>query len=311
MDIYEIGKLLKEEREKRGLSIEDVYKATKISIMNIEAIEKGKMDMLPHPVYTRGFIKSYAEFLKIDPLPLLEAYEENTSFVSEEITKEPQSSPLPVEDRGKGKLWFLLILLVVLIGLTILLFKIREHQMQQFNKKRSSILKEVPETSELKKKNIPMVTNNTQEKSTQKRKENNASISATTPIFKGTNNTTYPISSEKETNASNTSRPGILSNATLPSSKNATKSPEQSRQLHQVKVIAKDLCWMRGDIDNNSTKEVFLRKGQHTIFKFQNHMDLKLGNAGGVDIFLDGKPIPLKAKSGEVKTLHFPQKKNG
>ncbi len=57
MDLKDIGLILKAEREKRGYSQEDVYRATKISIMNIDALERGDFETLPHPVYTRAFIK--------------------------------------------------------------------------------------------------------------------------------------------------------------------------------------------------------------------------------------------------------------
>ncbi len=315
MDICEIGKILREEREKKGLSREDVYRATKISIMNLEAIEEGNIELLPHPVYTRGFIKSYADFLKIDPAPLLDAYEKNCFPSSEKALSKTRKSNFPFENRKKGRIWFLLILLLTLIGITVILFKIREHQIQEVNKKRSFILKEVPETSEVGKKHPPMATNNTRLDHNTKKKQINITGNVTrtsSPQEKNnTNSTTSANSSISLNSAINFPMPSRSSNSSTPSStKNATSTPQKPSKGHVVKVVATDLCWMKGNMDGNSTREVFLRKGQETTFRFHTHMDLKLGNAGGVNIFLDGNPIPLKARAGEVKTLHFPIKNN-
>lgn len=59
--------LLKQTRERQGLSIEQVCHALKIRKLFIEAIEEGDFDKLPGMVYTAGFIQSYCKFLKIDP----------------------------------------------------------------------------------------------------------------------------------------------------------------------------------------------------------------------------------------------------
>jgi cytoskeleton protein RodZ len=66
MDLKDIGEALRAERERQGLSIEDVSERTKISRRNLEAIEAGRQDELPHLVYTRGFVKNYARLLSLD-----------------------------------------------------------------------------------------------------------------------------------------------------------------------------------------------------------------------------------------------------
>jgi cytoskeleton protein RodZ len=66
MNFEELGQALREERERRGLSVAAVMEATKISRTNIEAMEAGDRSTLPHPVYAKGFVKSYARFLELD-----------------------------------------------------------------------------------------------------------------------------------------------------------------------------------------------------------------------------------------------------
>lgn len=67
-----IGVTLRSARIQRGLSIEQVAQDTRISARFIEALEDEAFNELPAPVYVRGFLRSYANYLKVDADPLLE-----------------------------------------------------------------------------------------------------------------------------------------------------------------------------------------------------------------------------------------------
>ncbi len=67
MNLQELGALLKRERERRGMSLRDVMDSTKISRRNLSALEDGQVNLLPHPVYLKGYIKNYARLLGLDP----------------------------------------------------------------------------------------------------------------------------------------------------------------------------------------------------------------------------------------------------
>ena len=67
----DIGSRLKQEREARSLSLEQVQKATRIKLAFLDAIESGRFEQLPGPVQVRGFVRSYASYLGIDPDDLL------------------------------------------------------------------------------------------------------------------------------------------------------------------------------------------------------------------------------------------------
>lgn len=62
----ELGQLLKAEREKKNLSVQEVGLALKISSRVITAIENGEKNNLPAKTFLRGFVKSYAQFLRSD-----------------------------------------------------------------------------------------------------------------------------------------------------------------------------------------------------------------------------------------------------
>ena len=65
MSLALLGEMLREERIRRGLSVEDVAASLKMGARLIRDIEAGNESALP-PVYVRGFIRSYGKFLSID-----------------------------------------------------------------------------------------------------------------------------------------------------------------------------------------------------------------------------------------------------
>lgn len=61
--MIKLGQRLREARQKKGLSLDDVTKATKIRPSFLQAIEKGEYQKLPSSSYAQGFVINYAEFL--------------------------------------------------------------------------------------------------------------------------------------------------------------------------------------------------------------------------------------------------------
>ena len=68
------GEHLKREREMRGVSLEEISAATRISTRFLEAIEADQWDQLPGGVFNRGFIRSIARFLGLDADSLVAEY---------------------------------------------------------------------------------------------------------------------------------------------------------------------------------------------------------------------------------------------
>lgn len=61
-----LGKYLREEREKRGLSLHEIGLSLKINPKILAALEEGQHDGLPAKTFLRGFVKSYAQYLRLD-----------------------------------------------------------------------------------------------------------------------------------------------------------------------------------------------------------------------------------------------------
>jgi len=66
-----VGQLLKEAREAKFYTLEEVEKATKIKHEFLTALEADNYSQLPSATFVKGFIKNYAKFLKLDQNKLL------------------------------------------------------------------------------------------------------------------------------------------------------------------------------------------------------------------------------------------------
>ena len=66
-----VGSILRDTRQKKGIVLEDVEKATRIRHKFLEAIEKDDYTLIPSPAYAKGFVKNYSEFLGLDSATIL------------------------------------------------------------------------------------------------------------------------------------------------------------------------------------------------------------------------------------------------
>ena len=69
-----IGDTLSEARTRRGVDLDEVHAATGIRPRYLRAIEQEDWDALPEEFYARSFIRKYAQFLQVEPEPLVEEY---------------------------------------------------------------------------------------------------------------------------------------------------------------------------------------------------------------------------------------------
>jgi cytoskeletal protein RodZ len=61
------GIWLRRQRELREISLRDVADRTKISLRYLEAMEEDRFDLLPAPVFAKGFLREYARYVGLSP----------------------------------------------------------------------------------------------------------------------------------------------------------------------------------------------------------------------------------------------------
>ena len=74
----QIGSTLRQARRAQGLKISDVSQHLRISVDYLSNLEMGAFDQLPAPAYVTGFLRSYGQFVAVDPTTLVARYNDLT-----------------------------------------------------------------------------------------------------------------------------------------------------------------------------------------------------------------------------------------
>jgi cytoskeleton protein RodZ len=111
-----IGEALRSAREAQGKSLDDAAVATRIRPSYLEALEHEQFGELGGSVYAKGFLRSYAGYLGVDPAPLLEAYRAQEAPAAPVFEHAPRAIGGLASGR-RGPNW----LVVAIVAVTIIL----------------------------------------------------------------------------------------------------------------------------------------------------------------------------------------------
>lgn len=130
MALSGVGKYLKQAREKKGYTLEDMTEITNIEGKYLQALESETYDALPSPFYARVFLRTYAKYLNLNVHSVLQLYEASqTNNRLPAPTKQkahitalpslPKRSP--AKTKKISSLW-LIVAIILILGLVYLLF---------------------------------------------------------------------------------------------------------------------------------------------------------------------------------------------
>ncbi len=129
-----LAPLLKEAREAKGFTVEEIADKLKIRPSLLEQIEAGKYETLPEMIYTRAYIQKFAQIVGLTPEPFVTAYERIAASVSAAnaaaksnknmvIEQPPIHRPVPMTAPASGINWLLIAGgALLLVGLAVAAF---------------------------------------------------------------------------------------------------------------------------------------------------------------------------------------------
>lgn len=102
--VRDIGSTLRQARDRRALPIDECAEGTRIRSKYLMALEENQFEALPEPAYARGFLRTYASFLGLDPGRLLDLFDEQ-AIESSQTSKaglqlEAREPPLQAGQQG-------------------------------------------------------------------------------------------------------------------------------------------------------------------------------------------------------------------
>ncbi|NPV92268.1 MAG: helix-turn-helix domain-containing protein [Firmicutes bacterium] len=124
----EIGRILRETREYKNLSLAEVEEATKIRKFYLSALENEDYQSLPGQVYTIGFIKAYARYLGLDHTPMVEQFKSRGESPVPVVNKTPRKKRKPnKKEENKGFIekhgWKVLLLIIAALMVVFVMYQ--------------------------------------------------------------------------------------------------------------------------------------------------------------------------------------------
>lgn len=110
------GENLRRERELRGITLLELANATKVSARHLEALERNQFDRLPGGVFTRGFVRAVARYMKLDENYWVGEYARTTGEEPEIVARYAPATSPPPSSTQRGKWGFVALVLVFAAG---------------------------------------------------------------------------------------------------------------------------------------------------------------------------------------------------
>ena len=285
--VGELGSRLREARENQGLSLEQVEEVTRIRRVFLEALEEERFDELPGDVYTKGFIRNYARFLGLDPEELLAEYR---SLTGEKPTIIPQVLDEPLMRRSRPPLWaslFLSFMVVLALGL------IGWYAYNRYYLGVSPSLQGL-----------------------WPRRANSPTATSTPSPTREIKQVVQPKATQKQAEPTATSTPmqptATATPTSLPSPtprRRPSPTPDLTREAQQpeIQVAAHfvDKTYLKVTLDGEMVFEGILNPGEDQTWTAKKSIILRVGNAAGVRLKVNGVEVPPLGEKGQVVDLEY------
>jgi cytoskeleton protein RodZ len=318
MDLNEIGAALREAREHKGLSIDAVEEKTKIAPSVITALEEGNRARFPHPVYARGFVRSYALLLGLDAVELCGHFSREYPVPTETEHPEVRAPQITVRMHDSGRV-DTAVRIAAILGILIIgalgwyAFDVYRSRLPQAPVQ-ETVPAPAPTSTPAPAQAVPAETlpaplTQMQELAAETRNETGATAAGegnASSVAPG--NASHVLSPEPgkpvetKPGAEKPAPPEKAVALEKPSSAKPAPGPVAAGATRTLRISATSASWLQARPDGKVV-DYFLRKGESTVITYSKSLTIKFGNAGGVGLELDGQPYPFEAAVGEVKTL--------
>jgi cytoskeleton protein RodZ len=268
-----LGRHLRALREARGGSLEDMARSTRVGIRHLEALEEERLADLPSPVFVRGFIRAYCGFLREGPEEALLHYE---ALAGERAAT--QAASAPPRPRTTWAPSSVLVGLALLVILAIALIVV------------NLTVKRTGGTSVA----APAM-----------------DVSVASPDSLPTPPPAAPAPARVERpKAAPAAAPPVSTPAAMPAPA-PTPAPAAARSAagpQRLAIRALDATWIRVQPDEGRATEELLPAGANREWSAERRFLVTIGNAGGVEVALNGKVLPpLGPKGTVIQRLELPQ----
>jgi len=298
------GENLRREREMRGVTLEEISSATKISVRFLRSIEDEDFDALPGGIFARSFIRTYVRYLGLDEERILAEYQ-LTAHPKAEAALPRLTAGRSVAPRPGARTPFLALLAAgIMLGGGYLLFRY-SHRASEVQVKQTS-----PEPAPA-----------TKTPSAPEAAPSSSSSATATPGTPasppGAPLSDVTTASPAQSPASS-GRPPAPSTPTTPAASagtgdltsHAEGAAPPTKQVGRnsglvLQVAATERSWVGIEADGQTVFQGVLNSNEVRTLKARDSFNVTTGNAQGIILTLNGETLTPLGRRGEVKSVHL------
>lgn len=308
MQFEELGASLQSLRLSKGLELSDIARNIKLSERTLTSIEAGRGEDLPHDVYAKGFVRTYAKYLGMPEEELNTALLEAFPVDENEVNAPPVA--LFKQQRKSNKLGtFIVLLFLALLALGAWYIYSNVISKNQ-DPPAAPAINTSSELSAPAESGVPATfgAQDPAANSTQSLLEKNFGPGATLDgNSKEDALSAEAVNTEPAENNPVTEQNDVEGAVFFDSSAQDQASGARAAvKKYRVVVTATQECWLKATTDTGDERQFNLPKNQSSVFTFDKFLKLRLGNAAGVKIRYNGRDFPMPADRGNTRDLVFP-----
>ncbi|MGD0922348.1 MAG: RodZ domain-containing protein [Terriglobia bacterium] len=273
------GENLQREREMRGVTLQEISAATKISVRFLQALEAEEFTKLPGGIFTRSFIRAYAKYLGLDEDRVLAEYQLVAQPRADvDLSRLVASNPEARREGSRGP-FLTLVLAVVLVGGGYGIF--------WYSRRAAEPPREVSPPAQ-----VPAPAVSTPAA---------GQISTPAPAPESAR----PVAEKTSATGPGAAGPGAPTAASqTPTGLDSTIASVAEGGL-VLQVAATERAWVAVDADGKTVLQRVLNPSEIQTLKAKESFDVTTGNAQGIILTLNGETLKPMGRRGEVKSIHL------
>lgn len=307
------GERLRREREMRGISLDEIATATKISSRNLRALEEEKFNQLPGGIFNKGFVRAYAKFLGIDEDQMVAEYvtasSDTESAREQKLKADLSKAEFRRDDEERREISFepksqwgtiaVIVLMAVIVFEGYQFYQKRKADRQQARTQAPAVTTPAPVHA------APSVATGN-------------STATTSPVVP---DQSFQAATPTATTAQQqvpTPKPGNTTSSTRQVLQGSNINPGQTttppKMIEEtagaagpidVKIHANQDSWVSITADGKTIMKGTLAAASEKAVRAKDQVVVVLGNAGGVEVSYNGKNLENLGKGQEVKKITF------
>jgi cytoskeleton protein RodZ len=302
------GDKLKREREMRRITLDEISESTKIPRRYLESLERETFESLPGGVFNKGFVKAYARFLGLDEEQAVADY----VAVAKEETPPEDQFPLEIHEKPDRELnprkpqWPLIGAVIALVGV-LGGYAVWRTKLRQPENSEATVAAASPSQSGTK------ATASSSDKSPDfsvVAERHHAPLAPVPSLVPKTQAADYKPKTVSAVPVKQVARleadPGTVGATSTAGTQDATQTkPLQNKKNFFVVIKAKEDAWISVVADGRRVSHGTLRANKQRFIRADKQIILTTGNAGGIDVSFNGRPVGAIGSESEARTLMF------